>query len=244
MQEGRNEFWNRVLPHSNFVGYSVFSTIVPTTLVAAFAEPDLPTKEQSRDEKLAEEYTRVCERCNRKLQDGDSFHVGVRFVLSMREATRIEDNKRTHIWDIGTCTAVAACYVCLPLPLCPYVPLDTDFTTMEHVFDTIGVIAKKTCLDDQYVDRLFTLPLHLDIVRLVCTLMDQQQYDIIIRSMIMNDTTCHTCCKTDVPLSMCAGCGFVKYCSGECQKIDWPIHKHHGCRSFKEKQRSLFRFPL
>lgn len=42
--------------------------------------------------------------------------------------------------------------------------------------------------------------------------------------------TCSYCCKTGNPeLSFCSRCRFVLYCSGECQKADWKMHKC-GCQ--------------
>jgi len=36
---------------------------------------------------------------------------------------------------------------------------------------------------------------------------------------------CRACLKTDVPLMRCSGCNYVRYCSVECSRAKWPIHK-------------------
>lgn len=36
---------------------------------------------------------------------------------------------------------------------------------------------------------------------------------------------CYSCKKTDAKLSQCARCHIAQYCSKECQKTDWPVHK-------------------
>lgn len=44
---------------------------------------------------------------------------------------------------------------------------------------------------------------------------------------------CQYCFKNDVKLSKCSSCNVVHYCSKECQKEDWKMHKIY-CKSCKE----------
>ena len=37
--------------------------------------------------------------------------------------------------------------------------------------------------------------------------------------------TCSICGQTEGQLKNCGRCGVKKYCSAECQKMDWPRHK-------------------
>lgn len=36
---------------------------------------------------------------------------------------------------------------------------------------------------------------------------------------------CRTCLKTDVPLMRCSVCNYTRYCSAECSRAKWPVHK-------------------
>ena len=40
---------------------------------------------------------------------------------------------------------------------------------------------------------------------------------------------CIKCEKKDVQLHRCAACRVAWYCSADCQRTDWPRHKH-ACR--------------
>ena len=44
---------------------------------------------------------------------------------------------------------------------------------------------------------------------------------------------CNFCFVPKSPLLKCGGCGSVFYCSQECQKEDWFIHKHE-CKILKQ----------
>jgi hypothetical protein len=53
----------------------------------------------------------------------------------------------------------------------------------------------------------------------------------------MNDllsTCCLNCLSTNKPLLKCNACSSVKYCSRQCQKIDWQFHKLDCKRSIKK----------
>lgn len=57
---------------------------------------------------------------------------------------------------------------------------------------------------------------------------------------------CQYCFKTDEKLSKCSGCKVVHYCSKECQKQGWKIHKvyckscNEGSKEDKKKHRELY----
>lgn len=57
---------------------------------------------------------------------------------------------------------------------------------------------------------------------------------------------CQYCFKTDEKLSKCSRCKVVHYCSKECQKQDWKIHKVYcnsckeGSKEDKRKHRELY----
>ena len=40
------------------------------------------------------------------------------------------------------------------------------------------------------------------------------------------DKMCNTCFSINIKLYSCGNCKSVKYCSKECQKKDWELHKH------------------
>ncbi|THH30139.1 hypothetical protein EUX98_g4036 [Antrodiella citrinella] len=50
---------------------------------------------------------------------------------------------------------------------------------------------------------------------------------------LLDEKKCGSCGKTDGSLKYCGKCHTVKYCSPECQRKDWPLHKK-TCRSFNE----------
>lgn len=41
----------------------------------------------------------------------------------------------------------------------------------------------------------------------------------------LNLAECTVCERSDKPLQRCGRCGTASYCSGLCQKLDWPVHK-------------------
>ncbi|KHJ96301.1 MYND finger [Oesophagostomum dentatum] len=45
---------------------------------------------------------------------------------------------------------------------------------------------------------------------------------------------CHGCFKSDSSLRKCSGCRMFVYCSTDCQKKDWRLHKHEcaSCKAF------------
>ena len=55
--------------------------------------------------------------------------------------------------------------------------------------------------------------------------------------------SCDYCGKTDVPLFACSGCKQVKYCSKECQKNHWRIHKP-DCKPSVTESYKVCSFPF
>ncbi|TCD62460.1 hypothetical protein EIP91_006830 [Steccherinum ochraceum] len=50
---------------------------------------------------------------------------------------------------------------------------------------------------------------------------------------LLDEKKCRSCGKTDVALKICSKCHTVKYCSAECQRKDWSVHKI-SCRPFSQ----------
>lgn len=46
---------------------------------------------------------------------------------------------------------------------------------------------------------------------------------------------CENCETENVKLKLCSGCSLVYYCSSQCQKSHWPIHKEH-CSNVQRKE--------
>ncbi|KAK6045255.1 MYND finger [Cooperia oncophora] len=44
---------------------------------------------------------------------------------------------------------------------------------------------------------------------------------------------CHACLKDGADLKKCKGCQIFYYCSAECQKKDWPLHRNE-CSACKK----------
>lgn len=53
----------------------------------------------------------------------------------------------------------------------------------------------------------------------------EEEIDEYMETCRLAKPSCANCGKTDVPLFSCSGCKQVKYCSKECQKKHWRIHK-------------------
>jgi hypothetical protein len=53
----------------------------------------------------------------------------------------------------------------------------------------------------------------------------EEEIDAYMEACRLEKPSCANCGKMDVPLSACSRCKQVKYCSKECQKMHWPIHK-------------------
>jgi hypothetical protein len=61
----------------------------------------------------------------------------------------------------------------------------------------------------------------------------EEEMDDYMEKCRLEKPSCDNCGRTDVPLFPCSRCKQVKYCSKECQKADWPLHKP-DCKSVTE----------
>ncbi|KAK0190457.1 hypothetical protein F5146DRAFT_554075 [Armillaria mellea] len=72
--------------------------------------------------------------------------------------------------------------------------------------------------------------------------------EFIIKSNSRNQNQCHWCQKTpqdlgsDKPFQTCSRCKEVIYCSTECQRLNWPLHKL-PCSKSKERNAILAQDP-
>lgn len=56
----------------------------------------------------------------------------------------------------------------------------------------------------------------------------------------LNLASCTTCEKTSQNLNRCARCGTAAYCSAECQRTDWPVHKAVCTMPVEDRGKAIF----
>ena len=71
----------------------------------------------------------------------------------------------------------------------------------------------------------------------------EEEIDAYMEACRLAKPYCENCGKTDVPLFACSGCKQVKYCSKECQKEHWRIHKP-DCKPSVTESYKVCSFPF
>lgn len=73
--------------------------------------------------------------------------------------------------------------------------------------------------------------------------LDYERRDVAKNILGPSPYMCFGCADRERKLGTCGACGVARYCSAQCQRGDWPAHKH-VCEDMKaERERGVVALP-